>query len=60
MRSLAALRFADRVMMSDALTEVGMQIIRARFLEPVIRCRLPLPSGPPTQLAKSAILHILG
>jgi digeranylgeranylglycerophospholipid reductase len=43
--SLAALRLADKVMWSDSLTEVGMTLMGARFLEPIIRCRLPLPSG---------------
>lgn len=39
-----ALRIADIFMHSDSLTELGMRILGSRFLEPVIRCRMPLPT----------------
>ncbi len=58
--SLAALRLADRVMGSDSLTEVGMALMRARFLEPIIRCRLPLPSGMMSGAAVSVLRRLLG
>jgi digeranylgeranylglycerophospholipid reductase len=40
--ALSVLRIADRVMRSDPLTDQCMRLARARFLEPMIRCRLPL------------------
>ena len=39
-----SLRIADQFMRSDSLTELGMRILGSRFLESVIRCRMPLPS----------------
>jgi digeranylgeranylglycerophospholipid reductase len=57
--SLAALRFADKVMLSDSLTEVGMALMGARFLEPIIRCRLPLPPGILSEAAVFALGRLL-
>jgi geranylgeranyl reductase family protein len=39
-----SLRIADLFMQSDSITELGMRILGSRFLEPVIRCRMPLPN----------------
>ncbi len=41
--SLAILRVADLMMMSDSLTDVAMRITGSRYLEDVIKCRLPRP-----------------
>lgn len=40
--ALSILRIADRVMPSDTLTDQCMRLAGSRFLEPMIRCRLPL------------------
>ncbi|MCF2138382.1 MAG: NAD(P)/FAD-dependent oxidoreductase [Candidatus Thorarchaeota archaeon] len=40
--ALAVLRVADQVMRADAITEVCMRLAGSYFLEPLIRCRLPL------------------
>ncbi|MFX1368566.1 MAG: geranylgeranyl reductase family protein [Promethearchaeota archaeon] len=40
--ALSILRIADRVMTSDSLTDQCMRLAGARFLEPLIKCRLPL------------------
>ncbi len=40
--ALSVLRVADEVMRSDAITEVCMRLAGSYFLEPMIRCRLPL------------------
>jgi digeranylgeranylglycerophospholipid reductase len=41
--ALAILRVADWMMRTDALTEVAMKITGSRYLEDVIRCRIPRP-----------------
>ncbi|MFW9795501.1 MAG: geranylgeranyl reductase family protein [Candidatus Thorarchaeota archaeon] len=41
--ALRVLRIADNVMPSDRLTDICMKLAGVRFLEPLIRCRLPLP-----------------
>ncbi len=41
--ALQVLRVADTVMPSDTLTDICMNLAGVRFLEPLIRCRLPLP-----------------
>ena len=41
--ALAILRIADQVMTSDRLTGWCMRFAGVRFLEPLIRCRLPAP-----------------
>ncbi|MHA1950271.1 MAG: geranylgeranyl reductase family protein [Candidatus Thorarchaeota archaeon] len=39
--ALRVLRVADKVMPSDSITDICMQLAGVRFLEPLIRCRLP-------------------
>jgi digeranylgeranylglycerophospholipid reductase len=41
--ALSVLRVADIVMPSDVVTDICMNLAGVRFLEPLIRCRLPLP-----------------
>jgi flavin-dependent dehydrogenase len=41
--ALTILRIADQVMPSDFITDTCMRLAGSRFLEPLIRCRLPLP-----------------
>lgn len=41
--ALEVLSISDQVMSSDAMTEICMRMAGPRFLEPLIRCRLPLP-----------------
>jgi digeranylgeranylglycerophospholipid reductase len=41
--ALAVLRVADQVMISDTITEICMNLAGVRFLEPLIRCKLPIP-----------------
>ena len=41
--ALSILRIADSIMTSDPLTNVCMRLAGRQFLEPLIRCRLPLP-----------------
>ncbi|MBY8996327.1 MAG: geranylgeranyl reductase family protein [Candidatus Thorarchaeota archaeon] len=41
--ALSVLRVADTVMPSDEITDICMRLAGVRFLEPLIRCRLPLP-----------------
>ena len=41
--ALRVLRVADLVMPSDVVTDICMRLAGVRFLEPLIRCRLPLP-----------------
>ncbi|MGQ4911552.1 MAG: geranylgeranyl reductase family protein [Candidatus Thorarchaeota archaeon] len=50
-----ALRLASLVMASDKFTEWGMRLLGSQFIEPVIRCRLPIPS-----VASRMIVSILG
>jgi digeranylgeranylglycerophospholipid reductase len=53
--SLAVLRVADQVMISDLITEVCMRLAGVRFLEPLIRCKLPIP----VDLASKTLVRIL-
>ncbi len=39
--ALRVLRIADMVMPSDSVTDICMRLAGVRFLEPLIRCRLP-------------------
>jgi digeranylgeranylglycerophospholipid reductase len=39
--ALRVLRVADTVMPSDSITDICMRLAGVRFLEPLIRCRLP-------------------
>lgn len=41
--ALRVLRVADTVMPSDVITDICMRLAGVRFLEPLIRCRLPFP-----------------
>lgn len=41
--ALRVLRVADTVMPSDSITDICMKLAGVRFLEPLIRCRLPAP-----------------
>lgn len=41
--ALSILRIADGIMTSDSLTNICMCLAGRQFLEPLIRCRLPLP-----------------
>ena len=41
--ALRVLRVADVVMPLDVVTDICMNLAGVRFLEPLIRCRLPLP-----------------
>ncbi len=41
--ALRVLKVADNVMPSDAITDICMKLAGVRFLEPLIRCRLPVP-----------------
>lgn len=53
--ALRVLRVADTVMPSDAITDICMRLAGVRFLEPMIRCRLPLP----VDLASKTMVKIL-
>ncbi len=53
--ALRVLRVADTVMPSDAITDICMKLAGVRFLEPLIRCRLPLP----VDLASKTMVRIL-
>ncbi|MDF1538950.1 MAG: NAD(P)/FAD-dependent oxidoreductase, partial [Candidatus Thorarchaeota archaeon] len=41
--ALAILRVADWMMRTDSLTEVAMRLTGSKYLEDVIRCRIPTP-----------------
>ena len=41
--AVSILRIADGIMSSDPLTNICMRLAGRQFLEPLIRCRLPLP-----------------
>lgn len=41
--ALATLRIADVIMRNDALTEIAMRMSGVRYLEDVIKCRVPSP-----------------
>lgn len=53
--ALRVLRVADTVMPSDAVTDLCMRLAGVRFLEPLIRCRLPLP----VDLASKTLVRVL-
>ncbi len=53
--ALRVLRVADTVMPSDAITDICMRLAGVRFLEPLIRCRLPLP----VDLASKTMVRVL-
>jgi len=53
--ALRVLRVADTVMPSDTVTDICMRLAGVRFLEPLIRCRLPLP----VDLASKTMVKIL-
>ncbi|MCK5152386.1 MAG: NAD(P)/FAD-dependent oxidoreductase [Candidatus Thorarchaeota archaeon] len=48
--ALAILRVADWMMRTDSLTEVAMKLTGSRYLEDVIRCRIPTPLSFGTRL----------
>ncbi len=49
------LKVADSVMPSDKTTDICMRLAGVRFLEPLIRCRLPLP----VDLASKTLVRVL-
>jgi len=53
--ALQVLRIADTIMPSDSLTYICMSLAGVRFLEPLIRCRLPLPIS----LASKTLVKLL-
>ncbi|MFW9925256.1 MAG: geranylgeranyl reductase family protein [Candidatus Thorarchaeota archaeon] len=53
--ALRVLRVADKVMPSDAVTDICMRLAGVRFLEPLIRCRLP----PLVDFASKTLVRIL-
>ena len=53
--ALQVLRIADTVMPSDSLTDICMSLAGVRFLEPLIRCQLPLPIS----LASKTVVKLL-
>ena len=53
--ALRVLRVADTVMPSDSITDICMRLAGVRFLEPLIRCRLPLT----VDLASKTMVRIL-
>ncbi|MFW9805756.1 MAG: geranylgeranyl reductase family protein [Candidatus Thorarchaeota archaeon] len=53
--ALRVLRIADNVMPSDFMTDLCMRLAGVRFLEPLIRCRLPLP----VDLASKTMVKVL-
>jgi digeranylgeranylglycerophospholipid reductase len=53
--ALRVLRVADVVMPSDIVTDLCMSLAGVRFLEPLIRCRLPLP----VHIASKTLVKIL-
>jgi digeranylgeranylglycerophospholipid reductase len=53
--ALRVLRVADAVMPSDVVTDICMSLAGVRFLEPLIRCRLPLP----VDMASKTFVRIL-
>ena len=53
--ALRVLRIADNIMPSDFMTDLCMKLAGVRFLEPLIRCRLPLP----VDLASKTMVKVL-
>jgi digeranylgeranylglycerophospholipid reductase len=53
--ALRVLRVADTVMPSDSITDICMKLAGVRFLEPLIRCRLP----PLVDLASKTLVRVL-
>ena len=54
--ALRVLRVADTVMPSDTITDISMKLAGVRFLEPLIRCRLPTP----VDIASKTLVKVLG
>jgi digeranylgeranylglycerophospholipid reductase len=53
--ALRVLRVADAVMPSDTITDISMKLAGVRFLEPLIRCRLPTP----VDIASKTVVRVL-
>ncbi|MFW9833724.1 MAG: geranylgeranyl reductase family protein [Candidatus Thorarchaeota archaeon] len=53
------LRVADSVMPSDIMTDICMRLAGVRFLEPLIRCRLPLPVDIASKTMVKALNHLI-
>ena len=53
--ALTTLHIADHIMPSDNLTDLCMRMAGVRYLEPLIRCRLPLP----VSLAVNSFVRVL-
>lgn len=53
--ALRVLRVADTVMPSDTITDICMKLAGVRFLEPLIRCRLPAP----VDIASKTVVKVL-
>ena len=54
--ALRVLRVADTVMPSDSITDICMRLAGVRFLEPLIRCRLP----PLVDFTSKTLVRVLG
>jgi digeranylgeranylglycerophospholipid reductase len=57
--ALRVLRVADAVMPSDTMTDICMRLAGVRFLEPLIRCRLPLPVDIASKTMVRALNHFI-
>jgi digeranylgeranylglycerophospholipid reductase len=57
--ALRVLRVADSVMPSDTMTDICMRLAGVRFLEPLIRCRLPLPVDIASKTMVKALNHFI-
>jgi len=53
--ALMILHLADQILPSDVLTDACMRLAGSRYLEPLIRCRLPLPVG----IAANTLVRLL-
>ena len=53
--ALRVLQVADTVMPSDTITDISMKLAGVRFLEPLIRCRLPTP----VDIASKTLVKVL-
>ncbi|NHJ15062.1 MAG: geranylgeranyl reductase family protein, partial [Candidatus Thorarchaeota archaeon] len=53
--ALSILRIADRVMRSDSLTDQCMRLAGSKYLESMIRCKLPMP----VDFASKTLVRIL-
>ncbi len=54
--ALATLRIADMMMRDDSLTEVAMRLAGVKYLEDVIKCRVPTPLSFGTPLLKQLMM----